>query len=160
MLAGRACRPSLLLSVGLYCAGGAFYNNRKYMLPFPDNLPQRDMWREVPVMGTCHASRHPCYCQFSVSNSRRQTTPLQESAHQQLNCLDDCISVTIIPWLSEQVAREDPSYADRRLRRVHAVMEGVDFTRSKLPAQLGGRTKDSYNPVTKEEEKEGGYDEF
>jgi len=39
-------------------------------------------------------------------------------------------------------------------------MEGVDFTRSKLPAQLGGRTKDSYNPVTKEEEKEGGYDEF
>ncbi len=55
---------------------------------------------------------------LSVSNSRRQTTPLQESAHQQLNCLDDCISVTIIPWLSEQVAREDPSYADRRLRRV------------------------------------------
>eukprot|EP01043_Picozoa_sp_COSAG02_P073996 COSAG02_NODE_14625_length_1253_cov_1.579723_1_plen_75_part_00 len=43
---------------------------------------------------------------------------------------------------------------------LHAVMDGVDFTRSKLPAQLGGRTKDSYNPVTREEEKEGGYDEF
>ena len=42
-----------------------------------------------------------------------------------------------------------------------AVMEGVDFTRSKLPAQLGGTTKDSYNAVTKEEEdKEGAYDEF
>jgi hypothetical protein len=37
-------------------------------------------------------------------------------------------------------------------------MEGVDFTRSKLPAQLGGKDADSYNPVTKEEEEK--FDEF
>ena len=40
-------------------------------------------------------------------------------------------------------------------------MDGVDFVRSKLPSQLGGKNTDSYNPVTKEQdEKEGSYDEF
>ena len=31
-----------------YCGVGAFYNNRKYMLPFPDNVPQKDFWTELP----------------------------------------------------------------------------------------------------------------
>lgn len=44
---------------------------------------------------------------------------------------------------------------------LHEAMDGVDFLRSKLPSQLGGKSTDSYNPVTKEQdEKEGGYDEF
>ena len=61
--------PSLLVSVGLYCGGGAFYNHRKYMLPFPDNLPQRELWRELPIMGTRHAG---C-CQSSPSHHTRCT---------------------------------------------------------------------------------------
>ena len=84
---------SLLVTTGLYCGLGSFYNNRKYMLPFPDNLPQRDLWRELPVM-----------------------------------CLD-----------------------------------GVDFTRSKLPPQLGGKPMtDKYTTVSKDEEeaKGEGFDEF
>jgi len=29
---------------------GAVYNNRKYMLPFPDNIPHKQFWSDLPAL--------------------------------------------------------------------------------------------------------------
>lgn len=77
-------------------------------------------------------------------------------------CRDICItqSPPLLDYLSKRLGRILRALTVDCVA-LHAVMDGVDLTRSKLPAQLGGVTKESYNPVLKEEEeKEGGYDEF
>jgi hypothetical protein len=48
MSGGWAIILTVTIGMGLYCGLGALYNQRKYMLPFPDNVPQSEFWKDVP----------------------------------------------------------------------------------------------------------------
>lgn len=48
MSGGWAFILTVTIGMGLYCGLGAFYNHRKYMLPFPDNVPQNEFWKDLP----------------------------------------------------------------------------------------------------------------